>query len=100
MFDLCNLPLKPKLTFSVTFNTKIDQGSVFIIKFSSQSFISEASKKEFGFLNKVLTKLANTACQTRLFVSPSLAKNNNIMANLGLKQCLASIALLARFAKA
>ena len=40
---------------------------------------------------KALVKLANTGCQTLLSVSISLIKDNNIMADLELKQlCLAS----------
>ena len=40
---------------------------------------------------QALTKLANIVCQTLLFISVSLVKDNNVTADLGLKQqCLAS----------
>ena len=35
---------------------------------------------------KALAKLENIACQNLLFVSVSLVKNNNVMADLGLTQ--------------
>ena len=42
--------------------------------------------EEMPLFPGALAKLANIACQTLLFLSVSLVMDNNVMADLGLKQ--------------